>query len=175
MSEPLYSQKIAFFEGSRSKAAYGVVGCLVAVLVGWLLAHGDGTLRTPASFQHGIGWLTITVFGLFGLAWTASLFAPPRLWIEEDGFSFKTPWREKKYRSWQDIDQIWVRYQQSTSLGVPHQQSTSFVVWTLKGRNGGLSLGYDESLRGGWAASAEELAYELNVAKERHSVANLTV
>lgn len=147
---------------------YGGAGCLIAILVGWLLAHGDSTPRTPASVQHAIGWLTIILFGLFGSMSATALLSPPRLWIEQDGFTFKTPWRRRKYRRWQDIDQIWVLY----------QQRTSFVVWTIADQSGGLTrstFGYDETLRGGWAASSEEIVYELNVAKERFSAANRTV
>ncbi|HZV58040.1 MAG TPA: hypothetical protein VFF89_10215 [Sphingobium sp.] len=156
------------YEGSRKRAAYGVAGCLIAILVGWLIAHSDGTSRTPASVQHAVGWLTIILFGLFGLMSGTALLVPPRLWIEKDGFTFKTPWREKKYRRWQDINEIWVL----------NQQRISFVVWTTNAQSGGLTrstFGYDETLRGGWAASAEEIAYELNVAKERFCAANRTV
>ena len=157
MTEPL---EPTFF-GSRRKSAFGVAGCLGAVTLGWWFTTLGDTVRRSAEFHDLLGWLLIVLFGMFGLAWLASLIFPHCLWIEDDGFSVKTAWSRKKRYRWAEIDDIFVHRNRGSSMVILREEKSSGSLTRM-------FFDCDNWLPGGWELSPDELAGELNYLREQH-------
>jgi len=99
-----------------------------------------------------------------GVGWMISFFVPARLWIDNEGFSFKQAWRKKARYRWDEIDRFWLL----------HQRGSRMVVWANKRSPGGITkavVDCDGWLPGGWAISPEELENELTAKKDAYEAA----
>lgn len=153
--------RVSEYRGSRWKAAAGVAGCALFVVLGRSL-----TLDTSRSSYLLVGWLTITVFGPMLVLWLGSVIKPMRLVVSPDGFTFKRPLLPTKHYDWDRIDDLWAEQLRLVSI----------VAWTYKVRPKGLALfksligqpnRYDSYLPFGWTVPAEQIVQDLNDARGR--------
>ena len=158
MSSP--TSATTLYQGSRRKAAVAALCGVGFLLVGWYLLNVERPIRHSAEYYHVIGWGTIVLFGAFLLPTMVWLLRPPSVSIDGTGFAVRQPWGARRYW-WADIDDVWAHY----------HGSRSWVVWTLKERRNRpwwrLMRKYDGILSGHWDCSAEEIAWEMNAARDR--------
>lgn len=158
MSSP--TSATTLYQGSRRKAAVAALCGVGFLLVGWYLLNVERPIRHSAEYYHVIGWGTIVLFGAFLLPTMVWLLRPPSVSIDGTGFVVRQLWGARRYW-WADIDDVWAHY----------HGSRSWVVWTLKERRNRpwwrLMRKYDGILSGHWDCSAEEIAWEMNAARDR--------
>lgn len=147
---------------SRWKALLHGAGCIAFVALGWWMK--DETELRPQM----IGWISIALFGGFGIVWLSAAVWPAKLSVTRNGVRFHSKFRARNL-AWSEIAGVETRKRHASTfvyltLATPRTDDHwsdvlgRFLDW---GSAGKFRLGT------AWTISQNDLANQLNASRER--------